>query len=246
MTELGKVDEQEYQWLMKRKVLYLEKAGVTDIELTGKNIRPSNLSKLPFEKQQGLIDLIRGNYGQSFAFFGEPQTGKTTMANLLFKEAVLRLVNFELEMKGVCFPAHVWRITARALCQQAQDIAMRVDPEEGCFTPGEMMEKSRRIVNRERIMRAHMAGFRPRLFIEEWDKVGLTDFRRETLFDVLDAIVGVKGQLVITSNLTWDDFVATFGETCWRIDQNCFVVQLSANKVAVAPPKRKPIAPFVP
>lgn len=233
--------------MQERKVRYLTKAGISDIELTGKNIRPSDLSKLPFEKQQGLIDLIRANYHQGFAFFGDPQTGKTTMSNLLFKAAIIERVIAEHERGSFITPANVWRITARALCQQAQDRAMGRDRDDEVMgSPGELFAAQQRIVSKERIQRAVDAGLRPRLFIEEWDKVGLTDFRRETLFDILDAIYSAKGQLVMTSNLKWDEFVATFGDTSWRIEQNCFVVELYGDKVSVTPPKKKPIAAFVP
>jgi hypothetical protein len=51
MRNLTAVEQQEYQWLQTAKNIYLTKAGISDIEITGKNIRPSDLSKVPFEKQ---------------------------------------------------------------------------------------------------------------------------------------------------------------------------------------------------
>jgi hypothetical protein len=104
--------------------------------------------------------------------------------------------------------------------------------------PAEMFRAQRRIVNRERIQRAVDAGLRPRLYIEEWDKIGeLTPTRMVTLFDTLDAIVAAKGQLVMTSNLTWPDFCATFGQVNWRIERHCNIVQLF-DKVTITPPKK--------
>jgi hypothetical protein len=101
-----------------------------------------------------------------------------------------------------------------------------------CFDPHEIMRKARARVDRrtiERVSRGSdgfVGGLRPHLFIEEWDKVGLTDFRRETLFDILDAMYQVNGQLVITSNLTWPDFCATFGETNWRLGKICNICRI--------------------
>jgi hypothetical protein len=145
-------------------------------------------------------------------------------------------------------PASVWHVTARALCQQAQDRATGRDETENEFqfaSLGELAAASSRIVNRERIQRAVSAGLRPCLFVEEWDKVSGTQFQLLSLFDTLDAITSAKGQLVLTSNLTWADFAAAFGGTSWRIELNCWIVEMF-DKVNISPPKKTLVAPFEP
>jgi hypothetical protein len=64
----------------------------------------------------------------------------------------------------------------------------------------------------------------------------ITEFRRDAIFDVLNAAHECKGQIVLNSNLSWTDFEQTFGTAfSWRVAQACYVVDLSAG--SVTPPK---------
>jgi hypothetical protein len=227
--------------------LRLKRAGIGDVEITPANIQPSKLSSVPLEKQAKLIDAVRMHLSDSWAFFGAPGTGKTTLSNMLFKAAVIQDIFSEMSSGNQSLTPHVWRITARELCQQAQDRATGRDlvDEDTIVDTQALMKASARLVNRERIQRAVNAGLRPRLFVEEWDKISATPFQMLSLFDVLDAIIAAKGQLVMTSNLTWDEFCAMFGQVNWRIQQNCYIAQLF-EKVTVTSPARAPIQPYVP
>jgi hypothetical protein len=164
---------------------------------------------------------------------------------------VWKRLMMEADVNGRVLPASLWRITARQLCQQAQDRATHSGDSGGedfmFGSPADLIKASRKVVNRERIERAvnwdlpenvKADGLKlvPSLFIEEWDKVGLTDFRRETLFDILEAMYCCDGQLVITSNLSWDDFCATFGQTNWRLNKICNICRIEDvnNPVIVA------------
>jgi DNA replication protein DnaC len=65
------------------------------------------------------------------------------------------------------------------------------------------------------------------LFLEEIDKVKLTDSRVGNLFEVVDALYENMGQLVINSNLTPEEFQSQFGsEFARRISEMCKVVNL--------------------
>jgi hypothetical protein len=203
-----------------------------DLDLRLATLKPFDGNKIPLQKQQQIIDTVRTRINEGWAFFGLPGTGKTTLSNCLFHQAVMRRLLDEETMEGV-LPASLWRITARALCQQAQDRATHSNDSADDFMfgdPGEMFRAQQRVVSRERIERAHKAGLTPSLFIEEWDKVGLTDFRRETLFDILDCMYNVNGQLVITSNLTWPEFCSTFGGTSWRLNKICNICRIEDVK----------------
>ena len=159
-------------------------------------IAPSPASRVPLQKQQQIIDAVAALRNEGWAFFGQPGTGKTTLSNALFHHAAWYRLMDENAAGGRVLPASLWRMTARAICQQAQDRATHSNDsaEDFMWDPAENMRAQRRIVSRERIERAHNAGLKPHLFIEEWDKVGLTDFRRETLFDILDCMYNVDGQ----------------------------------------------------
>ncbi len=199
-----------------------------DINLRLADLKPYAGSPVPLDKQAKIVSTLRDHIDEGWAFFGTPGVGKSTWATGLFHQAVMNRLLDENNHHGEVLPASLWRITARALCQQAQDRATRSgeSSDDFCGDPGELFRASQRVVSRERIERAHKRGLKPHLFIEEWDKVGLTDFRRETLFDVLDCMYNVDGQLVITSNLTWPDFCATFGETNWRLGKICNICRI--------------------
>jgi len=207
-----------------------------DLDLRLKDLKPYDGSPVPLQKQQQIIDAVRSRINEGWAFFGLPGVGKTTLATGLFHQAAMCRLLDEHNAGCRVLPASLWRITARALCQQAQDRATHsADPggEDFMFAdPAELARAQRKIVSRERIERAanfelsQQERLRPSLFIEEWDKVGLTDFRRETPFDILDAMYTSNGQLVITSNLSWADFCATFGETSWRVGKICNICRI--------------------
>lgn len=204
-----------------------------DLDLRLKNMKPYKDSPVPLDKQRLVIDAVRSRLDEGWAFFGLPGVGKTTLANGLFHQAVMRRLLDEHD-RGYYLPASLWRMTARGICQQAQDRLMHANDsaEDFMYDPAEMARTQRRVISPERIERARNAGLTPHLFIEEWDKIGnVTDTRRDTLFDILDCMYRVEGQLVVTSNLTWEEFCATFGQTSWRLNKICNICRIEdANK----------------
>jgi hypothetical protein len=199
-----------------------------DLDLRLATMKPYEGSPLPLDKQRLVIDAVRSRITEGWAFFGLPGVGKTTLANGLFHQAVMCRLLDEKE-RGWYLPASLWRMTARGICQQAQDRLIHANDsaENFCYDPTEMARTQRRIISPERIERARNAGLTPHLFIEEWDKIGnVTDTRRDTLFDILDCMYRVEGQLVVTSNLTWDEFCATFGQTSWRLNKICNICRI--------------------
>lgn len=163
-------------------------------------LTPSDQSKLPKERQANLIKLIRENPDQGYAIFGPAQTGKTTVTVGLYAK-VLYDELMTADMKP-SYRIPVRRLTSKLMLDQHQAWAMRRPDDE---TPEPE-------VSRDAIIRAFNQGSKYRLFIEEIDKIKETETRRANLFEILDALNGCMGQLVLTSNLTPEQFAEDFGE----------------------------------
>jgi hypothetical protein len=221
-------------------MLYLQSQGLHGRYLRGmlKSLKPSDLCKLDHEKQAKVIAKVQAAPDEGWAFFGPPDTGKTTLTVAIYKSVIGRewfKYNFGSSYE---ISQHVWRVTARQLCDEAQDYATgkyedgvtkflsASGPPTTVYTP---------TVTRAKILRAKQKNLVPHLFLEEMDKVNLTEFRRAAIFDVYSAVHECEGQIVLNSNLSWDEFVQTFGETVWRIDEACNKVDFFRG--TVHPPK---------
>jgi hypothetical protein len=113
---------------------------------------------------------------------------------------------------------YVWRITAKDLLEQFR----RYECGSTNTQP---------LVSRRRINSAVKEGRIPHLFLEEIDKVKGTDFKLNSLFEVIDALYEQEGQLVLNSNLTPQEFSIAFGSDIERrIAEMCTVVDLFDNK----------------
>ena len=82
-----------------------------------------------------------------------------------------------------------------------------------------------------KIMRCKDNGSTYRLFLEEIDKIKETEVRRATLFEILNVLHGCEGQLVITSNLTPEQFKERMGDDFnHRVGTLCRVVNFWEDK----------------
>lgn len=122
--------------------------------------------------------------------------------------------------KGFC-----WRISAKQLLEEIHDYSVnrnRYD-EEGNFVSGAPMPT----VTREKILKAVKLGFRPRLFLEEIDKIKGTETRFNNLFEIVDTLYEAQGQLVLNTNMTMAEFSAAYGAAFERrIAEMCNVKDL--------------------
>lgn len=207
-------------------------------------LMPSELSALSVENQKVLIAKVQSDPDAGWAFFGPPGTGKSTLSAALFMR---QLNHVYLNKQFVNFPVSgpmsgLFRITARQLCEDAQDYVMgRYEDGRDWFGPHGKRTIYAPIVSRARIMQAKQNGLMPRLFLEELDKVGMTDFRRDTIFDVINAVHECQGQLVVNSNLTLREYADIFGKAFWwRTRENCYTVDLF-DGVGVVPPKAQQV-----
>jgi hypothetical protein len=76
----------------------------------------------------------------------------------------------------------------------------------------------------EKIEEAVKRGFKPRVFLEEIDKIRPSEFVIDQLFRLFDALDRHQGQIVLDTNLSKQQFVDTFGEPiARRVRENCHV-----------------------
>jgi hypothetical protein len=182
-----------------------------------KSLQPSEKSMLSRAVQIDLIKELQANPDNSYAFFGPAGTSKTTYALALYKQVIFQMhrdrwmgtAKESWDKDNYC-----WRIAAKQLLEQHHDYATNRSRtnENGDFIAG----ASTPMVTRQKIDKAVAKGFRPRLFLEELDKVKSTQFRLDTLFEIVDGLYEQKGQLVINSNMTPTEFSATFGSAFER------------------------------
>jgi DNA replication protein DnaC len=178
-------------------------------------LEPSPKSRVPLQRQQEIMDDLRAQSDQSVAFFGPPGTSKTTWMTAMYAQMCWWESGQSLATTG----SLVYRYTTKALLEQFTQWQTRTGKEDE-FIPAPRM-------SRERIEKVSRLGAKMHLFLEEIDKVKLTDSRVGNLFEVVDALYENMGQLVINSNLTPEEFQSQFGsEFARRISEMCKVVNL--------------------
>ncbi len=125
-------------------------------------------------------------------------------------------------------PEGVWRIEAHTLLQQHVDWVTR-STDVATINPVTGLEELRAatppLVTKEKIIAASRAGFRCVLCLDEFDKIALSTFKLNTLFDLLDTLYANDGQIIIGSNKRREDLIAQLGPsvgpaTIRRIFQN--------------------------
>jgi hypothetical protein len=168
-------------------------------------LAPSDKSRLPFAKQVEVINQIRSEPTKSYAFFGPAGTSKTTFCVALFEQALWDdLDNCARSYWGEP-QLSTWRKSTKYLLDEfvAYSTGKEVDGK-----PAKLPSVNRRVI--DQLGRQGIA-YRPRLFLEEIDKVAYSKFKTDTLFELIDSIYENEGQLVFNTNLTIPEFEAQFG-----------------------------------
>lgn len=66
-----------------------------------------------------------------------------------------------------------------------------------------------------------------KLYLEEIDKVSMTDARTNNLFEIIDTLHEEEGIVVINSNLRPEEFTNVFGEQfTWRLGERSNIINL--------------------
>lgn len=183
------------------------------------DLQPSEKSTASLDAQKEQIDYLSLHSDHSAAFFSPPGTGKTTWMTAMYAQMCWWETSVDLSRTGTL----VYRMTTKAMLDQFTQYAMHGnDPDNPADPPR---------LSRERIESVTRLGARMHLFLEEVDKVNQTDARMANLFEVVDALYENMGQLVISSNLTPQQFQEQFGEVfARRIGEMCKIVNLWEGK----------------
>jgi hypothetical protein len=180
------------------------------------------------ERQQAILEMLRSEPEAGYLFFGLPHAGKTVWTTALYAHNLYRYymgVNSPgpTDREKTKGKTAVWRIKAKTLLDQHTEWSIKRSDkdEEGDYTAPEPD------VTGEKIHRFRVLGVRPKLYLEEIDKVNMTDARSNNLFEIIDAMHEEQGVIVINSNLRPEEFTARFGEQfTWRLAERSKVINL--------------------
>jgi hypothetical protein len=174
-----------------------------------KTLEPSERSMLPLDYQADLLKEMREHPDDSYAFFGPAGTSKTTFSAALYRRALFTDMR-ERYIKGEPLFTNTacWRVTVKQLTDEAVAFAtFREFKDED----GLLHRAKEPTVSRRKIVAVKQKGHRPRLFLEEIDKMKGSEFKQQELFDVLNGLYEADGQLVMNTNMTPEEFSNEFG-----------------------------------
>jgi hypothetical protein len=180
------------------------------------------------ERQQTIINKLKESPECGWSFFGPPHVGKTTWTTALYTHNLWQFfmgkdIYTETDRTKVRNKTAVWRIKAKALLDQYTDWSgKRFDKDEdGAYTAVEPD------VTPEKIIKYRRLGVKSKLYLEEIDKINMTEARSNNLFEVLDTLHEEEGIVVLNSNLTPEEFTTNFGEQlAWRLQETGKTVNL--------------------
>jgi hypothetical protein len=185
-------------------------------------------SVVSLEKQKAIIQMLRDDPASGWLFFGPPRGGKTVWTTALYAHNLYRYymgtsLTAETDRQKTRGKTAIWRIKAKELLDQHTEWSIRRadKDEDGCYTAPEPDITAEKIRNFRRL------GVRSKLYLEEIDKVSMTDARTNNLFEIIDTLHEEEGVVVINSNLRPEEFTNVFGEQfTWRLAERSKIVNL--------------------
>jgi hypothetical protein len=180
------------------------------------------------ERQQIILDRLRADPESGWLFFGPPHAGKTVWTTALYAHNLYRYfmgtsLSAETDRQKTKGKTAVWRIKAKELLDQHTEWSIRrADKDEDGDYTAPVPD-----ITAEKIRKYRRMGVCSKLYLEEIDKVSLTEARTANLFEIIDTLHEEGGVVVINSNLTPEEFTVRFGEQfTWRINENSKVINL--------------------
>jgi len=157
------------------------------------------------ELQARAIALLKKNPDDSYAFFGPTGTGKTTYLYALYQHAI------QTQLRAC------WCVQMPRLVSDLRALEFGTEGEP-CLC-------------RRMIQDAQEENLRPRIFVDEFDKVNVTDFALNSVGELVDTIYNFSGQdgkgvqFVMATNLNRQEFVSVWGNHILRrIEETARVV----------------------
>jgi hypothetical protein len=165
---------------------------------------PIALPGIAMERQAEILAILKENPSGSYFLVGASGTGKTRFATALYREAVWDLARRDTGAGSIPWDGPVWRITATRMIAENMDWNQRNmhDPNDTTPAPTVFVPNILHLISQ---------GWRPRLFIDEIDKFTPNEHRMPALLDIVNVVYEAKGQIVATSNRTFDQLVAAWG-----------------------------------
>lgn len=173
-------------------------------------LQPSPKSQLLIETQVKEIEFMKAHAGESFVLVGPAGCSKTTYTVARLRESLRQHLEHLFSNAFYNVPEKqrinfVWRVNGEELFAQNQLYKTTMTNENPAPPPDVTPERLKRAAERYNCT--------PLLIIEEMDKSKITEARMNFLFNLFDALDGVNGKHVITTNRTLDRFVAMFTES---------------------------------
>jgi len=215
----GAIDLREYGCPCQKFKAYIHLLN-RDVPEHDRHIRfntlaPSERSFMPLDLQERLIDHVKANPEKNFSFYGPAGWSKTTLCLALWDYAVREELDKAFVRCGSSIlewaksrGCSVWRVSAKRILRELSEYENHDYSEERPPEP---------VVTEQRIRSVARNGYRPRLFIEEIDKIGnLTKARLNSLFELIQAVHAENGQICLNSNQSIPEFEAAFGADVFR------------------------------
>jgi hypothetical protein len=182
----------------------------------GLKVNTSGITRMPGAIQEALYTTMRAKPLASYAFFAPAGFSKTTCSWALYREALAANMSQRFKTGQSEINVHLDRWTPN------------YDPS--CFvwhksTPDLLQELFARMENdnaplatisTEKIEKAVKKNFVPRVFLEEIDKIKVTDYSTNVLYRIIDALYRNQGQLVLDTNFSKAQFREVFGDPIAR------------------------------
>ena len=166
------------------------------------NLAPQRDLAISEDRQAVIISALRANPTDSYLMIGKPNTGKTHLMIALYRAALTRSIVQQLAKNDVC--RSVWRVNATLLMNQTVEWSLQ-------HVKKFKDSKKEQVGTTKKIDLAVKHGYKPCLYLDELDKVAVTDFKLSGVCDIIDRVYEAEGQVVATMNKTAEELAAKWG-----------------------------------